>query len=75
MPTTDEQLRQWLEATEGNYFEFKAAKQNYHFEKLVDYCVALANEGGGKVIFGVTDRRPRRIVGTKAFDEPGRKFL
>ena len=72
MPTTDEQLRQWLEAPEGSRFEFKEAKQNYHFEKLVDYCVALANEGGGKVIFGVTDRRPRCVVGTTAFAEPGR---
>jgi ATP-dependent DNA helicase RecG len=72
MPTTDEQLHQWFEAPEGSHFEFKEAKQNYHFEKLVDYCVALANEGGGKVIFGVTDRRPRRIVGTEAFAEPGR---
>lgn len=36
------------------------------------YCVALANEGGGKIILGVTDRRPRRIVGTAAFAEPGR---
>jgi len=34
--------------------------------------VALANEGGGKIILGVTDRRPRRIVGTEAFAEPGR---
>jgi|GEM_PF-4857805 len=42
----------------------KEAKQNYQFEKLVDYCVALANEGGGKIILGVTDKRPRRIVGT-----------
>jgi len=33
---------------------------------------ALANEGGGKVILGVTDRRPRQVVGTKAFAEPGR---
>jgi ATP-dependent DNA helicase RecG len=32
----------------------------------------LANEGGGKIILGVTDRRPRQIVGTAAFDEPGR---
>jgi predicted HTH transcriptional regulator len=38
----------------------------------VEYCVALANEGGGKIVFGVTDRRPRRIVGTAAFAEPGR---
>jgi len=34
--------------------------------------VALANEGGGKIILGVTDRRPRHIVGTAAFAEPGR---
>lgn len=52
--------------------EFKEAKQNYHFEKLLEYCVALANEGGGRIIFGVTDNRPRRIVGTAAFAEPGR---
>ncbi|HVN70632.1 MAG TPA: ATP-binding protein, partial [Desulfomonilia bacterium] len=48
------------------------AKQNFHFERLVEYCVALANEGGGKIIFGVTDKRPRSIVGTAAFAEPGR---
>lgn len=70
--TSREQLHQWLTEPEGTSFEFKEAKQNYHFEKLVSYCVALANEGGGKIILGVTDRRPRRIVGTSAFSEPGR---
>lgn len=70
--TSREQLQQWLAEPEGNNIEFKEAKHNYHFEKLVDYCVALANEGGGKIIFGVTDRRPRQIVGTIAFAEPGR---
>lgn len=72
MPTTREQLQQWLDEPEGTNFEFKEAKQNYQFDKLVEYCVALANEGGGKIILGVTDRRPRRIVGTAAFPEPGR---
>lgn len=72
MPTTREQLQQWLDEPEGTNLEFKEAKQNFHFEKLVEYCVALANEGGGKIILGVTDRRPRRIVGTTAFAEPGR---
>lgn len=70
--TTPEQLLRWLSEPEGTHLEFKEAKQNFHFEKLVDYCVALANEGGGKIILGVTDRRPRRIVGTAAFAEPGR---
>jgi ATP-dependent DNA helicase RecG len=72
MPTTREQLLKLLAEPEGANLEFKEAKQNYHFEKLVAYCVALANEGGGKIILGVTDKRPRRIVGTQAFSEPGR---
>ena len=71
MPTSREQLLQWLSEPEGQGLEFKEAKGNYSLEKLVNYCVALANEGGGKVIFGVTDERPRRIVGTSAFAEPG----
>jgi len=70
--TSLEQLQQWLGEPEGANLEFKEAKNNFHFEKLVQYCVALANEGGGKIILGVTDLRPRRIVGTTAFAEPGR---
>ena len=38
----------------------------------MEYCAALANEGGGKVILGVTDKRPRHVIGTAAFEEPGR---
>jgi ATP-dependent DNA helicase RecG len=72
MPTTAEQLHQWLTEPEGTRLEFKEAKSRYDFDKLLQYCVALANEGGGKIVLGVTDRRPRVIVGTTAFDEPGR---
>jgi ATP-dependent DNA helicase RecG len=72
MRTTPEQLQQWLTEPEGTRLEFKEAKSRYDFEKLSQYCVALANEGGGKIVLGVTDRRPRRVVGTAAFDEPGR---
>lgn len=72
MPTNREQLQRWLDEPEGTNLEFKEARKSFHFEKLVEYCVALANEGGGKIIFGVSDRRPRRIVGTAAFAEPGR---
>jgi ATP-dependent DNA helicase RecG len=72
MLTTPEQFQQWLSEPEGLHLEFKEAKTRYDFEKLVRYCVALANEGGGKIILGVTDRRPRQIVGTLAFEEPGR---
>jgi ATP-dependent DNA helicase RecG len=54
MTVTLEQLEKWLVApSETEQLEFKEAKNNFHFEKLVDYCVALANEGGGHIVFGI----------------------
>ena len=35
------------------------------------YCVALANEKGGHLILGVTDKPPRKVVGTNAFPNIG----
>jgi ATP-dependent DNA helicase RecG len=69
---TLEELDVWLSEPESERLEFKEAKSNFHFETLAKYCAALANEGGGKIIFGVTDRRPRRVVGSVAFEKPGR---
>jgi ATP-dependent DNA helicase RecG len=70
--TTPEEFKTLLESPEGSRVEFKAAAGGFHFEDLVKYCVALANEGGGTIVLGVTDQRPRHIVGTQAFPEPGR---
>jgi ATP-dependent DNA helicase RecG len=70
--TSADQFQAYLDAPEGTQLEFKEASNNYHFDKLVDYCVALANEGGGKIILGCTDLRPRKVTGTKAFLEPGK---
>ncbi len=64
-----EELQQCMDAEEGEHLEFKEAKSNFHFEKLVKYCAALANEGGGRFILGVTDKRPRRMVGSQAFTD------
>ncbi|MBK7044101.1 MAG: putative DNA binding domain-containing protein [Rhodanobacteraceae bacterium] len=72
MMSTAEQIARWLSEPEGERLEFKSARTSYPFEKLVDYCVALANEGGGVVLLGATDERPRQVVGTAAFAEPGR---
>ena len=72
MTTSREQFRQWLEAPEGARLEFKEARRKYDLKKLFQYCVALANEGGGQILFGVSDQRPRTVVGTQAFSEPGR---
>ena len=65
-------LKAILNSPEGSRIEFKSAAGGFHFEELVKYCVALANEGGGRIVLGVTDKRPRKIVGTAAFPEPGR---
>ena len=52
---------------EAEHLEFKEAKGDFKFDKLRDYCAAFANEGGGRLVLGVTDRRPRRVVGSRAF--------
>ncbi|HOY82717.1 MAG TPA: ATP-binding protein [Rhodoglobus sp.] len=68
MSTTLDQLSGLLQKEEGEHLEFKEAKERYDFEKLGKYCAALANEGGGRVVLGVTDKRPRRVIGTRAFE-------
>ena len=65
-------LEIWLRAQEGEHLEFKEARRNFEFDVLTKYCCALANEGGGRVLLGVTDRRPRKVVGTAAFAQPER---
>jgi ATP-dependent DNA helicase RecG len=69
---TDAHLQGLLEGPEGSRVEFKSASGGFEFENLAKYCVALANEGGGTIVLGVTDERPRRVIGTRAFKEPGR---
>ncbi len=73
MTVTLEQLEHWLTLpSETENIEFKEAKNRYDFEELVEYCVALANEGGGNMVLGLTDSPPRKVVGTKAFDIPAK---
>ncbi len=60
-----DELYAWMKLPESAHLEFKEAKSNYDSEKLTQYCCALANEGGGKFILGVSDK-PRAIVGSQA---------
>ena len=69
MSVSVEQLESWMLGVEDEHLEFKEAKNQYSSEKLIRYCSALANEGGGKMILGVTDKKPRRVVGTRSFDD------
>lgn len=65
-------LEEWVREKEGERLEFKTAANRFDFELLAKYCSALANEGGGRILLGVTDERPRKIVGSKAFEQPER---
>lgn len=65
---TLETLEKWLLVpTETEKLEFKEAKQQFDTTKLLKYCVALANEGGGYIVLGVTDKQPRQVVGSLAW--------
>ena len=61
-----------LSAKEGENIEFKEAKNRFDFEELTQYACAIANVGGGKIVLGITDKRPRQVVGSQAFDQPER---
>lgn len=64
----DDKIKTWIDLpAETPNLEFKAAKRRFNKRNLCRYCVALANEGGGKLVLGITDEPPRQIVGTTAF--------
>jgi ATP-dependent DNA helicase RecG len=62
-------LQQILDGLEGEHFEFKEWKTKDDFDGLTKYACALANEGGGKIVLGVADQRPRKIVSTSVWPQ------
>lgn len=71
MATTPEQIDLWRQVlSEHQRLEFKEAKAQFDNRRLYEYCVALANEGGGYLLLGVADEPPRPVVGTQAFSDP-----
>lgn len=72
-----EELLKILEKKENENLEFKEAKNNFSVlgshnnrKSIYGYCVALGNEGGGKLILGVNDNG--EIVETKALENIGK---
>ncbi len=64
-------LERWLIApSENEHLEFKEAKRQYDWRKTLEYCVAIANEGGGHLVLGVSDKPPRCVVGSRAVENP-----
>ena len=59
-----------------DHVEFKEAKRNFNFDGgdrrdpkdrrhcILGYVAALANEQGGRLVFGMKDKRPHDVVGT-----------
>ncbi len=50
---------------EGEILEFKEAKRNFDSRDRSDYCAAIANMGGGKLLLGVSN--DNRVVGTNVY--------
>jgi len=63
-------LQEILNAKEGHHFEFKEAKNKFGTKEAAEYLCAIANHGGGRLVLGVTDKRPRKVVGSNAFAQP-----
>jgi predicted HTH transcriptional regulator len=70
MPITPAQIDIWRESREHACLEFKAARKQFDYDKLCEYCVALANEGGGHMILGIENNPPRAVCGTPAVCDP-----
>jgi ATP-dependent DNA helicase RecG len=65
--TSIEEFNGWLSGNESEHLEFKSARNQFSRDiDLPDYCAALANAGGGRLILGVND--DHKVVGTKAFN-------
>ena len=75
MSITLNDLEALMRKREVENLEFKAASGDFDFDRLGMYCSALANEGGGKLILGVTNKIPRQVVGTNAFQNIEKKKL
>ncbi len=71
MTITPEQIDLWRSVhSETQNLEFKEAKTQFDNKKLYKYCVAIANEGGGYLVLGVSNKPPRKVVGSRAFSDP-----
>ena len=71
--TTIDEFNKLLQGHEDVNLEFKSAENSFSANKdLPDYCAAISNEGGGKLILGVAP--DHRIIGTRAFQNTHNKL-
>lgn len=67
--TSPEQFERILNRMEDCNLEFKKAANSFDSRELRDYCAALANERGGKLLFGVQQKpdKTTEVTGTVAY--------
>lgn len=70
-------VEELLAEKEGEQCQFKEAKNRFDAAEAAQCCCALANGGGGNLVLGISDERPRKVVGSAAFAQPERtrKYL
>ena len=70
---TLELLAELLDEPETYELEFKSGSSRFDYDKLGQYCAAMAssNDGVAYIIIGVSDGRPRDFIDTRAFQDPG----
>lgn len=66
MKMNEQRLLRLMQDDEGERLEFKSGMIKR--SEITDYAVGIGNEGGGWLILGVTDRKPRRIA---SIPDPG----
>ncbi len=67
---TSEELSSLLNGSEGEHVEFKPSLLGRR--ELAEYAVGLGNSGGGWLLTGISDRKPRRVL---AFAWPSEEEL
>ena len=63
-------LREIINLPESYHCEFKEAKNRQDIKEATEYLCAMSNHGGGRLVLGVTDKRPRKVVGSQACPQP-----
>ena len=68
MSLDEQALQRLMEGTEDGALEFK--KGTLSRNEIAEYAVGLGNEGGGWLLLGITDKKPRRVVGINPLSDP-----
>jgi len=62
---TPEDINDMLQNTESAVLEFKEARASFSNKDRSDYCAAIANMGGGKLLLGISN--DKKVVGTSVY--------